>query len=231
MLFEEAQWVGNALLKYVHSGQTVGNIGSSNLKARTVTQPQMQTYIFGPLEKAQVKVLHVDLYADEGIDLVGDLTTKEFIDRLKEENFDIILCCNLLEHLSDRQPIIDALKEIVPANGHLVMTVPYHYPYHLDPIDTMYRPSVKELIKEFPSFKLVEGVELVARRSAFKGQTPVLETNYFQRLYKTKLLFGWKLFRCLFPFYNPRLWRITVRDLFFMFRKFKVTCVVLKKEA
>lgn len=230
MLFEEAQWVGKTLLKYVHAGQTAGNIGSSDLKSRTVTQPQMQTYIFGPLEEKNVKVLHVDLKEAEGVDLIGDLTEKAFIDELKKINFDIILCCNLLEHLADRQPIIDALNDIVPKNGYLLMTVPYHYPHHRDPIDTMYRPTVNELVAHFPNFKLIEGLELEAKRVAFKNGEMVLEKNYFQRLIKTKLEFGWKLFRCLLPFYHPFIWRKNIRDLYYMFRTFKVTCVILQKE-
>jgi hypothetical protein len=45
----------------------------------------------------------------------------------------------------------------------LIITGPYNYPYHADPIDTMYRPSPKDLKKLLP-FSWLEG-EIVSAGS------------------------------------------------------------------
>ncbi|HEX2383454.1 MAG TPA: hypothetical protein VHI95_12505, partial [Acidimicrobiales bacterium] len=42
----------------------------------------------------------------------------------------------------------------------LVLTVPRGFPYHADPIDTMYRPSVADLTADLSGFKLVIGDEV-----------------------------------------------------------------------
>jgi hypothetical protein len=39
----------------------------------------------------------------------------------------------------------------------LIVSVPYSFPYHEDPIDTLYRPDLNELQKTFPLLKMVEG--------------------------------------------------------------------------
>ncbi|OBQ33891.1 MAG: hypothetical protein AN485_17485, partial [Anabaena sp. MDT14b] len=44
-----------------------------------------------------------------------------------------------------------------PKSGYIFVTVPYKYPYHRDPIDTMFRPDIQELSSLFPDFKIVNG--------------------------------------------------------------------------
>lgn len=229
MLLEEAQWVGAKLNSLFYSGQVVLNLGSSTLKSRTELQPHMTKFIFEPLQVRGVQVLHADIVEDEGVDLVGDFTDPEFIATLKSQKFDGVLCCNLLEHLENRQLLIDSLTAIVPASGVLLITVPKQYPYHLDPIDTMYRPNPAELSALFPEFEIVHAEIVQARRQIKKNGTLVYHKNYFEQLKEDPKLFLRLLFRCLLPFYKVANWRITVNDLVNMFKPFSVTCVVLKK--
>lgn len=227
MLYEEAQWVGNNLTKTFHKGQQLLNLGSSTLYSRTVLQPHMNDFIFEPLKNAGIEVIHSDITFDEGVDLQGDFTDPTFIDRLKSSKFDGVLCCNLLEHLEDRTLLVNALNEIVPEQGFLLLTVPHQYPYHLDPIDTMYRPSVADLTKLFSDFSLVEGQVLQARRRVDLNGRLVFHKNYFEMLKSTPSLFGRLIVRSCLPFYKYPQWKITVNDLKSMFRPFSVTVVLL----
>lgn len=72
------------------------------------------------------------------------------------------------------------------------------HPYHLDPIDTMFRPTVNELEALFPLFKIKKG-EIVNARSANRG---LFETTYFQKLLNNPRMFILVFFRALFPFYK-----------------------------
>ena len=44
-------------------------------------------------------------------------------------------------------PATALLDSLVAPDGHLILSVPRRFPYHPDPIDTMYRPSVAELVR------------------------------------------------------------------------------------
>ena len=69
-----------------------------------------------------------------------------------------VLCCNMFEHVDDRYKFASICDEVLSPGGYLLITVPHSYPYHLDPIDTMFRPSVDEIAKLFPYYELVEGM-------------------------------------------------------------------------
>src|SRR5688572_3093715 len=117
MLWEEAKWVGEVILKYIQPGANLLNIGSSSLEVRTTAQPHMEKFIFAPLSAKPVRVMHTDIQNANGVDIVGDLTDPNFVQQLKQHSFDMVICCNLMEHLSNRTPIIESLNQIVPANG------------------------------------------------------------------------------------------------------------------
>ena len=50
-----------------------------------------------------------------------------------------------LEHVTDPELVRARLRELTAPAGLLVITVPRVYPYHPDPIDTMFRPNDEEL--------------------------------------------------------------------------------------
>lgn len=229
MLLEEAQWIGHKLQSVFFKGQKILNLGSSTLRARTVLQPHMADYIFNPLESMDIQVLHSDIIEDVGVDITGDFTDPEFIVMLKSMKFDGVLCCNLLEHLENRQLLIDSLIEIVPIGGVLLITVPRQYPYHLDPIDTMYRPYPDELAELFPEFEIIDAGVVQAKRQIYKKGKIFYHKNYFEQLKGDPELLIRLILRSFLPFYKFRMWKITVKDLIKMSRPFSVSCLVLKR--
>tara|TARA_B110001452_G_scaffold75358_1_gene61086 strand:+ start:1835 stop:2533 length:699 start_codon:yes stop_codon:yes gene_type:complete len=228
MLYEEAIWLGEQLKAYTSSESKLLNIGSSTLTFRTIEQPHMAKYIFQPLETKGAFVVHSDISTDEGVDLIGDFTDPKFIQLLSEKQFEIVLCCNLLEHLEDRSLLVNALNKIIPTNGCLVLTVPYQYPYHMDPIDTLYRPSVDDLLKLFSGFEKIEGEIITARRYVLSQGVVKFHKNYFQQLKESPKLMLRLFARSFIPFYKPKMWLITIKDLLRIFKPFQVTCVILK---
>lgn len=225
MLYEESIWIGKELLKHFNQGSKILNIGSSTLNMRRVEQPHIQKHIFEVLKTNKIQIVNVDIQDSDGVDIVGDLTDSNFIDRLKLEKYDGVLCSNLLEHVEQKNKITFAINELLSYGGIAVITVPYNYPYHLDPIDTMFRPTVNELAALFPLFRIKKG-EIVNARSANKG---IFETTYFQKLLNNPRMFFLVFLRALFPYYKYNIWKKNFFGIKNLFKTFSATCIVLKK--
>ena len=225
MLYEESKWIGSELLKIYKPGTRILNIGSSSFEFRSIIQPHINKFIFDPLLTKNSTIIHTDIVKAEGVDLVGDLTEKVFINKLKTEKYDIVICSNLLEHMKNRKPIISAIKEILHNNGYAIITVPYNYPYHLDPIDTMFRPKIKELYKNFSEFELIKG-EIVTGKSYRAGS---FQKNYWQQLNNNPKLILKLLLRCSVPFYKIKIWYFTFISMIKIFKPFSACCILVKK--
>lgn len=161
MLPKEARW-------FVKQAARLGdealfpmlNVGSHTAEFRAKTQPWIDAELFGPFAARGREVVHTDIQAAIGVDLVGDLTDPAFQADLKSRRFRSVLCNNLLEHVENPERICRALGEAVTPGGLILLSVPHRFPYHADPIDTMFRPSPEELAKLFPNAEPVIGEKL-----------------------------------------------------------------------
>ena len=136
--------------------------------------------------------------------------------RLGQYNIRSVMCCNLLEHVSDRKIVSEVILSILKPGGYLIATVPYRFPYHEDPIDTMYRPTVAEVAALFPGTTVHKAAIVRASRFAYE-----MQGNY-RDLFRM-------MARSTAPFYRPRSWWANVRRLSGIAAGYKVTCVILRK--
>jgi hypothetical protein len=120
-------------------------------------QPFIQENIFNVLNSKHCKTIHVDKLLTPGVDEVGDVTDPAFIKKLGTYDSDALICSNILEHLEDRKIFCDSLSKVMKSGSILLVTGPYEFPYHEDPIDTMFRPTPAELKNEFPKLACVMG--------------------------------------------------------------------------
>jgi len=157
MLYEESLWFKDIISRTINDGSLVLNIGSSTKEFIELTQPYIKSNILDVLSAKNCVVKNIDIKDSEGVDLVGDVMDVTFIKQLKELNASAIICANLLEHLEDRKAFCNALTTILNKDTLLLVSVPFSFPYHEDPIDTLYRPSVNDLQNAFPKLKLVNG--------------------------------------------------------------------------
>ena len=192
MFREEAKWLANIIYSLnPNSVFPMLNIGSSNKKFREQEQPWIDELLFKPARTKGYSVIHTDIKNDIGVDIVGDLCSLDFLKKLSEMNIQSVICSNLLEHINNREEISKIISSIVPKNGYLFVTVPYKYPYHCDPIDTMFRPNIQELSSLFPDFKIVNGEIL-------PGGYLVKSTTTTPILYTLAMLI-----RLILPIYQP----------------------------
>lgn len=129
--------------------------------------------MFRPLEQRGGRIIHTDLQCGPGIELTGDLHDASFADTLAGLECRSAMCANLLEHVADRERVVAAIGSVLPSGALLFVSVPHRFPYHPDPIDTMFRPTTEDLAELLlPHFspimlKVVQCgtyLELLARR-------------------------------------------------------------------
>lgn len=153
----EAAWLGEHLQTFPDDDLSpILSIGSGTQAFRNTFQPWIDRDVYGPLESRQVAVLHHEMSPAPGVDITGDLGDERVRAQLRTLGVRCILCLNVFEHVSDRAGLAEALVAALPANGLAVVTVPRKFPYHPDPIDTMFRPSARELAALFNGVTVVD---------------------------------------------------------------------------
>ena len=150
MFREESIWIKNALrkLKPINGQHDVANIGSSTAYFRKTIQPHIHTNIISTLESNGWNVMNVDMKKEDGVDVVADVTKPDFAEPLKDR-FSITICTNLLEHVEDIKLVTNNLTAITRSGGYILITVPYKYKLHYDPIDNGFRPTPQQIIDLF----------------------------------------------------------------------------------
>lgn len=215
----ESEWLGQRIAAIPDADLfPLLNVGSSTLELRTRQQPHIDANIFAPLRARGGMVYHLDRKPAPGVDLVGDLRDPEFVDRVSRMRVRSILLSNLLEHVADRAQVCDLVLRILPPGGYLIVSGPKDYPYHADPIDTLFRPTIEELHACFPGTRILDSAIIDSGNwrqwnAAERGRT-----------------LGRTLLRLLLPFYRPRQWRELARQAPYFFRNITAYAVVLRKE-
>jgi hypothetical protein len=218
MLLEEAQWL-NRQLRNLRPDDLypMCNLGSATEHYRRVQQAYIDKYLFAPARMKNLEVIHVDAKDAPGVDLVADLMDSTLPTRLAQYNIRSVMCCNLLEHVSNRMIVSKLVLSILKPGGYLITTVPYRFPYHADPIDTMYRPTVAELAALFPGTSVHKSAIVRASRFVYE-----MQGNY-RALCRN-------MARSAAPFYHPQGWWASVRRLGEIMAGYRVTCVILRKQ-
>jgi hypothetical protein len=215
----ESVWLGERLAA-IPDGELFPllNVGSSTLEFRTQTQPYIESNIFDPLRRRGGKVYHLDVKAAPGVDIVGNLLDPGFLEQVSRMMVRSIMVSNLLEHVENRREICDVLMKILPAGGYLFVSGPHDYPFHADPIDTMFRPTIGEVAAHFPGTCVVESAIIDSGNwrewSAAERGRPLRRA----------------LARLLVPFYRPKKWLELARQTPYIFKHIKAYAVVLQKQ-
>ena len=193
------------------------NLGSSDATFRERRQPWIEEELFRPLATRGIEVVHVDLLAAPGVDVRADLTDPADISRLKALGAKALLCCNLLEHVHEPARLARHCLDLLGEGGFVFVTVPFSYPHHADPIDTMYRPSPEDIALLFAGARMREGMILDAGLSYRDevGARPWLLLRHLARL--------------PVPFLSPGRWRRSMRKLYWLAAPYRISCAVLEK--
>ena len=154
MKSEEAKWIERVVgdIETTKNNNIALNVGSSTSYFREVAQPHIQKYVIDPLTRNGWKVINVDLKHSEGVDIVADVCSENFLKYVPSSS--LVICTNLLEHVEDISLVIKNLQGCVIRHGYILITAPYKYKKHLDPIDNMFRPEPNDIANLFPQEKI-----------------------------------------------------------------------------
>jgi len=193
------------------------NLGSSSADIRELVQPWIENQVFRPLRARGVEVVHVDMRELPGVDVRADFTNPDDMLRLCALRPGALLCCNLLEHVIEADRLAHQCLDLLATGGLVFVTVPFSYPYHRDPIDTMYRPSPAELGDLFTGARLLDGTILgtgVSYRNAV-CERPWLLLRH--------------LWRFPVPFLSLEKWKRSMARLYWLAAEYRITCAVFEK--
>jgi len=187
------------------------NVGSSTRHFREVEQPWAEERLFSPLERRGVKVVHLDAKQGDGVDISADILNPADLPRIRAFGPRSILCCNILEHVEDPQALAQHCIEIVGPGGLIFVTVPFSYPHHRDPIDTMFRPSPESLAPLFRPAVMARG-EVIDVGESYRGQVR-----------KRPWILLRHISRFPFPFIGFSGWKRSMAKLYWLFHNYRIT--------
>lgn len=219
-MFEaEARWLYAALDRFAPARLSpLLNLGSSTAAFRQRIQPWTEQRLFAPLSARGVEVVHIDKRDEPGIDLCADLADPAALPRLRALAPQALLCCNLLEHVREPDRLARHCLAVLPPGGLAFVTVPFSYPHHRDPIDTMYRPSPAQLARLFSGARMLDGVVLGAGLS------------YRDEVRRRPWLLLRHAARFPAPFLSWDKWRRSMTKLYWLAAEYRITCAVFEKD-
>lgn len=222
MRIEEARWIGSMIELHVPessmTGRTALNLGSGTAQSRTLNKPHIENLTIRPLKKKGLTVIHSDMFPADGVDLVGNLFDQKFQLKLAALHPEVVMFCNILEHLPslEREKVPALIRHIVAPGGLVIVTVPHSYPYHPDPIDTLYRPNATELERLFSDYAVIESAVIDCGTYG----------DEFRRASLARQLR--KIVRLLFPIVRPRRWLSHAHRMMWMRRPYQLTVALFR---
>lgn len=217
MLINEAKWISEIISSLPSKkGDVFLNFGSQSLKYNNENRHLIQ-FVINPLMK-KYDLRNLDIKTGPGIDYSGDINNDSFFNQLKLIQFDGVLLCNVLEHVTNIGKIAWRVGELTKPGGYLIFTGPYKYPVHYDPIDNGFRPEINEVVSLFEGYQMVQA-------------DIVTDFNYSYYILGSFKQFVLMLLRVVTPFYKYKKWkRVILPKLLWWNKAFMVTCVLMKKK-
>lgn len=102
---------------------------------------------------SKYNVLTLDITAETEPDIIADITRHN--KNIKDDQFDALMCTEVLEHVVDPFGAIDELNRIVKAGGHILFTTPLNARIH-GPVPDCWRFTEFGLRVMFRDFDVVE---------------------------------------------------------------------------
>jgi SAM-dependent methyltransferase len=217
-MFEaEAVWLERRLREYTPDELSpLLNVGSSTSQFREVTQPWTERRLFAPLKQRGIEVIHLDAREGPGIDISADILNPADLPKIKASGAKSILCCNILEHVRDPAALAQICLDVVGPGGYVFVTVPYSYPHHRDPIDTMFRPAPEVLAELFRPALMVKGEIIDAGQS------------YRDAVRRRPWILLRHITRFPFPFIGFKGWKRSMAKLYWLFNNYRVTAAAFR---
>ena len=208
MLVKEAIKINTYIQEFLKDKKGIAiNIGSSTADFIDVSQPYIRRHVLDPLSE-NFKIKNIDIKEQDGVDLVADFTKLNGQELIKKLEGNLYLISNLLEHIPDYMIGIDSIKSLLNTGDLLILSGPKSFPYHPDPIDNMFRPSIKELRQYFENDFEIKDLQIVRSGTVFSSSVLMQNPKSTGKAIKSK----GSLIKLIF---NPRFILRMARNLFY----------------
>lgn len=195
------------------------NIGAGDVLNMKKRKPWVEENVFHTLSERRCGLIHTDLFNFEGIDETLDLNQTDCLDFTETMlGTRLFLCANVLEHLTAKTRVtaVKAIATVLRPGDFLLVTVPQSYPYHPDPIDTMFRPSPEDLSALFDLHWLkTQTIEAGSFSDDLKGMSPFKRAR--------------KFIKPFWVFQSPRNYISNIHRLTFLTRPYRISLVFGRK--
>ena len=160
---------------------------------------------------------NVDIKNGPGVHLVANIMDEEGFKCIEKFSPTTVIATNILEHVLDPKQFIKRILEIKNLK-YILITVPYNYPFHPDPIDNGFRPSPKELLKIVPNYKKIIHSDII------KKEKPKI----FSLLFPNPFLLLYYIVRSLLPYPSIKISRYYMSTLLKSVTKNSVSVIFLE---
>lgn len=107
---------------------------------------------------------YISLDAFSRADVMGDAMAIPFQDAV----FDTVICTQVIEHVPRPWLVIPEIYRVLKEGGHLLLSTPFLYPYHLEPRDYFrYTRDGLRVLLEDAYFSVIEIKSMGGERLAF----------------------------------------------------------------
>lgn len=202
-----------------HSFATVLNLGSGDISKLKKSKPWVFDNVFNPFAEKGANIIHADAKSYDGACMICDLRLDNALDFVAETPTPrLFILANVLEHVPNqaRREVLDKIARSMDDGDSILITVPNSYPYHPDPIDTMYRPTAVELTE---LMNLEWDYADIIPCGSFKEE--------FDRMPLIKKIR--KILNPLWFLQTPKKYFSALHRLFFLFKDYKVSIVLGNK--
>jgi hypothetical protein len=208
MLINEAKKINEYLETFLKDKKGIAiNIGSSTADFIDTSQPYIGNLVLRPMS-LNFKILNIDIKNQDGVDLVADFTTPKGQKSISNLNGNLYLISNLLEHVPDYNLGIQSIIKLLNSGDALILSGPKSFPYHPDPIDNMFRPSINELRQYFENDFEIKDLQIVKSGTVFSSSVIVQNPKETGNAIKSK----GSLINLIL---NPRFMLRMVRNIFY----------------
>jgi len=208
LLIKESHKINEYIDKYLKDINGVAiNIGSSTADFVDISQPYIRCNVLNPLSE-NFLIKNIDIKEQDGVDLVADFTKLNGQELIKKLEGNLYLISNLLEHIPDYMIGIESIKSMLNTGDLLILSGPKSFPYHPDPIDNMFRPSIKELRQYFENDFEIKDLQIVKSGTVFSSSVLMQNPKSTGKAIKSK----GSAIKLIF---NPRFMFRMVRNLFY----------------
>jgi hypothetical protein len=218
MRLEESLEIQSTLERHIKKIGSVINLGSGDIRKLKKDKPWVFKHVFDPLTKKSL-VIHADIDSFNGACQICNLTKSNALDFINTTPKPrLFILANVLEHVPKKSVkiILNKIFKAMNKGDFFLITAPYSYPYHPDPIDSMYRPEPKAIAG---LIKLMWLDMKIIECGSFKEE--------FGKMSLSKKIR--KILKLFFIFQSINNYLRNAHRLIYLFKSYKITMLLGKK--